>query len=158
MRLNRWVTDYGDWQFGVYLDGLSGKRPALPMSYAELERQAEGAMSAEMWSYVAGGAGDEPAGLLRRIEHAGGQRDEAFGYDLAWRHMFLLYSAGRGNLDNRMHEIGQDEADRIEARIRRSRNACSHAGGIHKALSSRLWPSGSPVAHGIRLGSRQWRG
>jgi lactate 2-monooxygenase len=29
------------------------------MSFAELERQAEGAMSAEMWSYVAGGAGDE---------------------------------------------------------------------------------------------------
>ncbi len=64
---------------------------------------------------------EEPAGLLRRIEHQGGQRDEAFGYDLAWRPAFLLYSAERGNLDNSMHQIGQDEADRIQARIRRSR-------------------------------------
>jgi hypothetical protein len=66
---------------------------------------------------------EEPADLLRRIEHEGGQRDEAFGYDLAWRHTFLLYSAERGNLDNRMHQTCQDEADRIEARIRRSRTA-----------------------------------
>jgi hypothetical protein len=64
---------------------------------------------------------EQPAGVLRRIEHEGGQRDEAFGYDLAWRHTFLLYSAERGNLDNRLQEIGEDEAYRIEARIRRSR-------------------------------------
>jgi hypothetical protein len=64
----------------------------------------------------------EPAGLLRRIEYNRGQRDEAFGYDTAWRHTFLLYSAERGNLDNKIHEIGEDEADRIEARIRRSSN------------------------------------
>jgi hypothetical protein len=61
---------------------------------------------------------EEPAGLLRRIEHEGGQRDEAFGYDLAWRPTFLLYSAERGNLDNTMHENGVDKADRIQARIR----------------------------------------
>ena len=42
----------------------------------------------------------------------------AFGYDLAWRPTFLLYSAERGNLDNQMHEIGAAEADRIQARIR----------------------------------------
>jgi hypothetical protein len=62
----------------------------------------------------------QPAGLLRRIVHEGGQRDEAFGYDLAWRPTFLLYSAERGNLDNQLHETGEDEAGRIEARIRRS--------------------------------------
>lgn len=61
-----------------------------------------------------------PAGLLRRIGHKGGQRDEAFGYDLAWRPTFLLYSAERGNLDNQMHQIAQDEANRIEVRIRQS--------------------------------------
>ncbi len=66
---------------------------------------------------------EEPAGLLRRIEHDGGQRDEAFGYDLAWRPTFLLYSAERGNLDNTMHQIGKGEADRIQARIRQSRTA-----------------------------------
>ena len=53
------MVNYGDWQFGTYLDGLSGKRPGLPMSYAELARRAEATMSPEMWSYVAGGAGDE---------------------------------------------------------------------------------------------------
>src|SRR5262249_53123113 len=63
----------------------------------------------------------EPAGQLRRIEHAGEQRDEAFGYDLNWQHTFLLYSAQRGNLDNTMHEISEDEANRIQAGIQRSR-------------------------------------
>jgi hypothetical protein len=61
----------------------------------------------------------EPAGVMRRIKHEDGQRDEAFGHDLAWRHTFLLYSAERGNLDNHLHQISKDEADRIEARIRR---------------------------------------
>src|SRR5215470_16349659 len=86
LRLNRWVSNYGDWQFSVYLDGLTGKRPALPMSFAELERQAEAAMSAEMWSYVAGGAGDERTqranvrafegwGLVPRMLAAAAERD-----------------------------------------------------------------------------------
>ena len=91
--MNRWVSNYGDWQFGIYLDGLTGKRPDLPMSYAELERQAEGAMSAELWSYVAGGAGDERTqranvrafegwGLVPRMLAAAAERDvsvELFG-------------------------------------------------------------------------------
>ncbi len=51
------MSNHGEWQFGIYLDGLTGKRPALPMSHAELERQAEQALSAELWSYVAGGGG-----------------------------------------------------------------------------------------------------
>jgi lactate 2-monooxygenase len=53
------VPNHGDWQFGIYLNGLVGETPSLPMAYAELERRAEAALSAEMWSYVAGGAGDE---------------------------------------------------------------------------------------------------
>jgi len=91
------VSNYGDWQFGIYFDGLSGKRPALPMSYAELERQAEGAMSAELWSYVAGGAGDERTqranvrafegwGLMPRMLASAAERDvsvELFGRRLA---------------------------------------------------------------------------
>jgi hypothetical protein len=36
--------------------------------------------------------------------HKSGLRDEAFGYDLAWRPTFLFYSAERGNLDNQMHQ------------------------------------------------------
>jgi hypothetical protein len=61
---------------------------------------------------------ESPAGVLRRVMHPDGQRDEAFGHDLAWRHTFLLYSAERGNLDNKLRQISGIEAARIIARIR----------------------------------------
>lgn len=63
---------------------------------------------------------DQPAGVVRRVHHAGGQRDEAFGRDLRWSHTSLLYSAERGNLDNKFFEISEEEAERIVARIRTS--------------------------------------
>ncbi len=50
---------YSDYEFEIYLQGLSGVLPTLPMSFAELEAKAQAAMSPSMWSYVAGGAGDE---------------------------------------------------------------------------------------------------
>ncbi len=53
------MANYGDFQFPIYLQGLSGVRPELPMAYPELERRAEAVMPEEIWSYVAGGAGDE---------------------------------------------------------------------------------------------------
>ena len=53
------MANFGDWQFSIYLDGLVGTTPSLPMSYSGWERRAEATMSAELWSYVAGGAGDE---------------------------------------------------------------------------------------------------
>jgi isopentenyl diphosphate isomerase/L-lactate dehydrogenase-like FMN-dependent dehydrogenase len=53
------MSNYGDFQLEIYLQGLSGVRPALPMTYAELARRAEACLSAEVFSYVAGGAGDE---------------------------------------------------------------------------------------------------
>jgi hypothetical protein len=62
---------------------------------------------------------ESPAGVVRRIMHVGGQRDEAFGRDLRWRHTFLLYSWERGNLDNGLHAIGEDRARRLTDRIRR---------------------------------------
>ncbi len=63
---------------------------------------------------------DKPAGVLRRIEHGGGQRDEAFGRDLKWGHTAMLYSYERGNRDNELYQINEDEAERIVERIRRS--------------------------------------
>jgi lactate 2-monooxygenase len=80
------VANYGDWQLKTYFDGLSGVLPALPMSYPELERQAEQALSAQLWSYVAGGAGDERTqdanrlafarwGLMPRMLRGAAQRD-----------------------------------------------------------------------------------
>jgi hypothetical protein len=61
---------------------------------------------------------ESPAGVLRRVIHPDGQRDEAFGHDLEWRHTFLLYSAERGNLDNKLRQISGIEAARIVARVR----------------------------------------
>ena len=53
------MPNYGDWQLSIYFEGLAGVQPHLPMTYGELERRAEEAMSEQVWSYVAGGAGDE---------------------------------------------------------------------------------------------------
>jgi lactate 2-monooxygenase len=50
---------FSDYQLEIYLQGLSGVVPSLPMAFAELEAKAQAAMSPGMWSYVAGGAGDE---------------------------------------------------------------------------------------------------
>ena len=61
---------------------------------------------------------ESPAGVLRRVMHPDGQRDEAFGHDLAWRHTFLLYSAERGNLDNKLRQISGIEAARIVGHVR----------------------------------------
>ncbi|MFF8878283.1 alpha-hydroxy-acid oxidizing protein [Streptomyces flaveolus] len=50
---------YAAYQNEIYLGGLSGVVPEHPMSFAELEERARHAMPATLWSYVAGGAGDE---------------------------------------------------------------------------------------------------
>lgn len=49
----------GNYQLEIYFQGLNGVLPTLPMSFAELEARAEQAMPPSVWSYVAGGAGDE---------------------------------------------------------------------------------------------------
>jgi lactate 2-monooxygenase len=50
---------YGDFQLEIYLAGLSGTVPSLPVSFAELESRAAQALPPFILSYVAGGAGDE---------------------------------------------------------------------------------------------------
>jgi len=90
------MPNHGDWQLGIYLAGLEGVRPELPMEFRELTRRAEAAMSPEIWSYVAGGAGDETTqdanvrafaryGLMPRMLTGAAQRDvsvELFGHRL----------------------------------------------------------------------------
>jgi len=66
---------------------------------------------------------DEPAGVIRRIKYDQGQRDEAFGRDLQWGHTSMLYSFERGNRDNQLYPITEDEAMRIVDRIRRQSSA-----------------------------------
>src|SRR5258707_9033606 len=53
------AAPYGDFQLDIYLAGLSGTVPSLPMSFAELESRAAHALPPSLLSYVAGGAGDE---------------------------------------------------------------------------------------------------
>jgi isopentenyl diphosphate isomerase/L-lactate dehydrogenase-like FMN-dependent dehydrogenase len=49
----------GDYQYEIYLQGLSGARPELPVALADLERRAAEKLPAEAYAYVAGGAGLE---------------------------------------------------------------------------------------------------
>ncbi|MGW5876067.1 alpha-hydroxy-acid oxidizing protein [Nocardiopsis terrae] len=50
---------YGDYQLEIYLNGLTGVVPSHPMTFAELEQRAARTLPSWVWSYVAGGAGDE---------------------------------------------------------------------------------------------------
>jgi lactate 2-monooxygenase len=90
------MPGFGDYQFEIYLRGLSGVKPKLPVDFASLEERAERAMPAGVWSYVAGGCGDEHTqdlnvaafrkwGLVPRMMVDGTQRDlsiELFGLKL----------------------------------------------------------------------------
>src|SRR6201998_150467 len=87
---------FGDYQNEIYCQGLAGVAPALPMVFAELEAKAAKALPPSLWSYVAGGAGDECTqranceaferwGLIPRMFFGAAQRDlsvELFG--LSW--------------------------------------------------------------------------
>jgi lactate 2-monooxygenase len=46
-------------QSEIYLAGVAGKRPAVPVDHQRLQDAAQEAMSAEAFAYVAGGAGTE---------------------------------------------------------------------------------------------------
>ncbi|MFF0431094.1 alpha-hydroxy-acid oxidizing protein [Streptomyces sp. NPDC004327] len=50
---------FGDYQNEIYLNGLFGTLPKLPVDFAGLEQRAEAALPPSVRSYVAGGAGDE---------------------------------------------------------------------------------------------------
>lgn len=91
------MSNYGNWQLEIYLRGLTGEQPDLPMSFGELARRAEEMMPPEIWSYVAGGAGNEHTqnanvaaferwGLMPRMLRGAAQRDlsvELFGASFA---------------------------------------------------------------------------
>ena len=52
-------TLFGNYQFEVYLKGMSGETPDFPMGWAELEAQASAAMDPGARGYVFGSAGTE---------------------------------------------------------------------------------------------------
>jgi isopentenyl diphosphate isomerase/L-lactate dehydrogenase-like FMN-dependent dehydrogenase len=43
----------------IYVAGVAGHRPAVPVAWDKLEETAQAAMSPEAWAYIAGGAGRE---------------------------------------------------------------------------------------------------
>ena len=53
------MAHFGDYQNEIYLQGLAGVVPSYPMVFSELEAKAATALPPSVWSYVAGGAGDE---------------------------------------------------------------------------------------------------
>ena len=61
---------------------------------------------------------DRPRTVLRRTENDEGTTDEMFSRDLTWEFSPLLYSAERGDTMLDFVPIGEDEAERIVARIR----------------------------------------
>jgi isopentenyl diphosphate isomerase/L-lactate dehydrogenase-like FMN-dependent dehydrogenase len=87
---------FADYQNEIYLNGLGGILPSFPMDFAELEAKARAALPPSVWSYVAGGAGDEHTqranvaafarwGLIPRMFVGASQRDltvELFGTTL----------------------------------------------------------------------------
>jgi lactate 2-monooxygenase len=52
-------AQYGDYQFEIYFDGLEGRVPKYPVDYPSLERAAAEVLPSFVYSYVAGGCGDE---------------------------------------------------------------------------------------------------
>jgi lactate 2-monooxygenase len=58
------MSNFSDFQLEIYMQGLRGVRPSLPLTYDELERRAHVALDPSIVSYVAGGAGNE------RTQHA----------------------------------------------------------------------------------------
>ena len=48
-----------DWQKEIYLNGFAGKRPAVKISFQQLEEEARKKMSDQAFAYIAGAAGNE---------------------------------------------------------------------------------------------------
>jgi hypothetical protein len=58
-----------------------------------------------------------PLGVLRQFR-TGDRRDESFGQDLEWRFSPIRHAVERGDSQYELIPIGEEEAERIVARIR----------------------------------------
>jgi lactate 2-monooxygenase len=59
-------TPFANHQYGIYLRGLEGERPRLPVSWSQLERSAAEVLAPEPAGYLFGGAGEETTMLANR--------------------------------------------------------------------------------------------
>ena len=53
------MSNFADFNMGIYISGLFGEKPAFPISFGDLEAQAKGRLGEIVFDYVAGGAGNE---------------------------------------------------------------------------------------------------
>jgi lactate 2-monooxygenase len=97
-------------QSEIYSAGVTGARPLVPTSFADLERAAERVASPKAWAYVAGGAGEgrtmrnnraafDRWAIVPRMAHGGATRDlsvDLLGTRLA--SPLLLAPVGAGQL------------------------------------------------------------
>jgi lactate 2-monooxygenase len=100
------MAAFGDYQNEIYLNGLRGVKPRLPVDFRGLEARARAALPDDVLSYVAGGCGDEQTqdanvaafarwGLVPRMMVDCSQRDlgvELFG--VRWRAPLFLAPIG----------------------------------------------------------------
>jgi hypothetical protein len=77
---------------------------------------------------------ERPSGVIRRIVDDDGRDDQAFTRDLKWEHTGTLYSYERGDGDNKLYEITEDEANRIVERIRRTVADALRASGLGRTI------------------------
>jgi lactate 2-monooxygenase len=63
------TTHFYDYEIGIYMKGLMGMKPELPMALAELEQEAKKKLTPQAYAYIAGGAG---------LEHTVSANREAF--------------------------------------------------------------------------------
>jgi isopentenyl diphosphate isomerase/L-lactate dehydrogenase-like FMN-dependent dehydrogenase len=59
-------SPYGNHQFGIYMAGLEGQLPTLPLRYEDLEARAREVLDSGAYWYVAGGAGEASMAANRR--------------------------------------------------------------------------------------------
>lgn len=57
---------FGTYENEIYLGGLAGQQPALPLAYEELERRAKETLPPESYDYVAGSASSEDTARANR--------------------------------------------------------------------------------------------
>src|SRR5205823_2285529 len=50
---------FANFQYEIYMAGMSGAKPGFPIAYRDLEAKAREILSPEAFDYVAGGAGSE---------------------------------------------------------------------------------------------------
>ena len=121
------MANYGDLQTDIYLAGLSGAVPQLPISFAELERRAELAM---------------PAGHLVVRRRRRGRREHPAGQPLGLRPL------GRGAADAARHHRARPVRRAVRRQPADAAGDVADRGDrdLHPRTATATWPRRRPPA------------